>query len=58
MRPPSPLRSRARTIPSSFLMKKSEGSRAPTGAGAEAPHPVIHLASGPIFGKRPKITGQ
>src|SRR5437763_16971563 len=31
------------------------GSRAPTGAGAEAPHPVTRLAVGPISGS-PEIT--
>ena len=38
------------------LPRENEGSRAPTGAGAEAPHPVVRLASGPISGS-PEITG-
>ena len=37
-------------------LRKNEGSRAPTGAGAEAPHPVTRLAVGPISGS-PEITG-
>src|SRR4051794_19369113 len=35
---------------------KNEGSRAPTGAGAEAPHPVTVLADRSISGS-PEITG-
>jgi len=37
--------------------QKNEGNRAPTGAGAEAPHPMVRLASGPISGS-PEMTGQ
>src|SRR5947209_10206064 len=38
------------------LPQKMRGSRAPTGAGAEAPHPVTRLAVGSISGS-PEITG-
>src|SRR3954447_26158561 len=37
---------------------KKEGSRAPTGAGADTPHPVARLAVEPISGKSgPEMTG-
>ena len=39
-----------------FPLQKNEGSRAPTGAGAEAPHPVARLAVEPISGS-PEMTG-
>src|SRR2546423_1786409 len=42
--------------PCRFPLPKIEGSRAPTGAGAEAPHPVTRLAVGSISGS-PEITG-
>src|SRR5947199_5316274 len=39
------------------LPKENEGSRAPTGAGAEAPHPMTRLAVGSISGS-PEMTGR
>src|SRR5438552_1012276 len=38
------------------LPEKREGSRAPTGAGADTPHPMTCLAAGPISGS-PEMTG-
>src|SRR5947209_15512291 len=40
---------------SMFCSQKMRGSRAPTGAGAEAPHPMARLAVEPISGS-PEIT--
>ena len=38
-------------------LQKKRGSRAPTGAGAEAPHPMTRLAVGSISGS-PEMTGR
>src|SRR5436853_7871993 len=40
---------------SMFCSQKMRGSRAPTGAGADTPHPVARLAVEPISGS-PEIT--
>jgi len=53
-----PVCGRAPGAPCPFpFPKQDEGSRAPTGAGADTPHPVARLAVEPISGS-PEITGR